>query len=172
MAILVWIHIYLGQKYSRLRWPLQQFSSLCKAESPHCRNLSYRYVRAMTLNLFLLYFVRTEEYCQTSPNKNKPPKLWQVTSILVCYIFNLGYTATLLHPNISNKTEKAFMSFLLWCWQNGRARCVKNYDYQFGTSYSVGASPYICLMTAGHLKADSCLETVLHLSFCTWFISL
>ena len=28
-----------------------------------------------------------EEYCQTSPNKNKSPNLWHVTSILVCCIF-------------------------------------------------------------------------------------
>ena len=41
----------------------------------------------MTLNLHLLYFVWTEEYCQTSPNKNKTPNLWHVTSILVCCIF-------------------------------------------------------------------------------------
>ena len=41
----------------------------------------------MTLNLPLLYFVWTEEYCQTSPNKNKSPNLWHVTSILVCCIF-------------------------------------------------------------------------------------
>ena len=41
----------------------------------------------MTLNLSLLYFVWNEEYCQTSPNKNKSPKLWHVTSILVCCIF-------------------------------------------------------------------------------------
>jgi hypothetical protein len=42
---------------------------------------------AMTLNLPLLYFVWTEEYCQTSPNKNKSPNLWHVTSILVYCIF-------------------------------------------------------------------------------------
>ena len=41
----------------------------------------------MTLNLPLLYFVWTEEYCQTSPNKNKSPNIWHVTSILVCCIF-------------------------------------------------------------------------------------
>ena len=41
----------------------------------------------MTLNLPLLYFVWTEEYCQTSPNKNKSPNLWHVTSILICCIF-------------------------------------------------------------------------------------
>ena len=33
----------------------------------------------MTLNLPLLYFVWTEEYCQTSPNKNKPPNLWHLS---------------------------------------------------------------------------------------------
>ena len=41
----------------------------------------------MTLNLPLLYFVWNEEYCQTSPNKNKSPNLWHVLSILVCCIF-------------------------------------------------------------------------------------
>ena len=41
----------------------------------------------MTLNLPLLYVLWSEEYCQTSPNKNKSPNLWHVTSILVCYIF-------------------------------------------------------------------------------------
>ena len=38
----------------------------------------------------LLYFVWTEEYCQTSPNRNKSPNLWHVTSILVCYIFGIA----------------------------------------------------------------------------------
>ena len=41
----------------------------------------------MTLNLPLLYVLWLEEYCQTSPNKNKSPNLWHVTSILVCCIF-------------------------------------------------------------------------------------
>ena len=36
----------------------------------------------MLLNLPFLYFVWTGEYCQTSPNKNKSPNLWHVTSIL------------------------------------------------------------------------------------------
>ena len=38
--------------------------------------------------ILLFYFVWTEEYCQTSPNKNKSPNLWHVTSILVCCIFD------------------------------------------------------------------------------------
>ena len=46
----------------------------------------------MTLNLPLLYFVWTEEYCQPSPNKNKLPNLWHVTSILVCCIFDYKLT--------------------------------------------------------------------------------
>ena len=41
----------------------------------------------MTLNLPLLYWFWLVEYCQTSPNKNKSPNLWQVTNILVCCIF-------------------------------------------------------------------------------------
>ena len=44
----------------------------------------------MTLNLSLSYFVWTEEYCQTSQNKNKSPNLWHVKSILVCCIFGAG----------------------------------------------------------------------------------
>ena len=51
----------------------------------------------MTLNLPLLYVLWLEEYCQISPNKNKSPNLWQVTSILVCCIF--GSTYWLLHVN-------------------------------------------------------------------------
>ena len=82
-------------------------------------------------------------------------------AILVWIHIYLGYTATLLHSNISNKTESAFMSCFLWCWQNGPSSCIKDYDYQFGTSYSVGSLPYICLMTAIQLKADSCLATAL-----------
>ena len=46
----------------------------------------------MTLNLPLLYFVWTEEYCQTSPNKNKSPNLWHITSILVCCIFGRAHS--------------------------------------------------------------------------------
>ena len=42
----------------------------------------------MTLSLPLLYSVWTEEYYQTSPNKNKSPNLWHITSILVCCIFD------------------------------------------------------------------------------------
>ena len=41
----------------------------------------------MTLNLPLLCWFWFVEYCPTSPNKNKSPKLWHVTSILVCWIF-------------------------------------------------------------------------------------
>ena len=41
-----------------------------------------------TLNLPLLYFVWTEENCQTSPNKNKSLNLWHITSILVCCTFD------------------------------------------------------------------------------------
>ena len=44
----------------------------------------------MTLNIPLKYLVWTEEYCQTSQNKNKSPNLWHVTSILVCCIFDEG----------------------------------------------------------------------------------
>ena len=43
----------------------------------------------MNLNLTLLYFVWNEEHCQTSPDKNKSPNLWHITSILVYCIFDL-----------------------------------------------------------------------------------
>ena len=42
----------------------------------------------MTLNLPWFWFV---EYWQTSPNKNKSPNLWHITSILVCCIFRGTY---------------------------------------------------------------------------------
>ena len=57
----------------------------------------------MTLNLPLLYFVLTEEYCQTSPNKNKSTNLWHVTSILVCLIF--AYIIKLLHERKNAPSE-------------------------------------------------------------------
>ena len=41
----------------------------------------------MILTLLLSYCVWTEEYYQTSPNKNKSPNLWHLTNILVCCIF-------------------------------------------------------------------------------------
>ena len=44
----------------------------------------------MTLNLPLLYWFWFVEYCQTSPNKSKSPKLWHVTSIVVCCILDLA----------------------------------------------------------------------------------
>ena len=41
----------------------------------------------MNLNLPLLCWFWFVEYCQPSPNKNKSPNLWHITSILVCCIF-------------------------------------------------------------------------------------
>jgi hypothetical protein len=66
----------------------------------------------MTLNLPLLYFVWTEEYCQTSPNKNKSPNLWHATSILVCCIFehvyaNKGHFCIILALSMATKRIKA-----------------------------------------------------------------
>ena len=36
----------------------------------------------MTLNLPFIYVLWLEEYCQISPNKNRSPNLWHVTSLL------------------------------------------------------------------------------------------
>ena len=63
----------------------------------------------MTLNLPLLYFVWTVEYCQTSSNKNKSRNLWHVTSILVCCIFDEG------DAYISYILDVLFLSFNK-CW--------------------------------------------------------
>ena len=41
-------------------------------------------------------FFWIEEYCQTSPNKNRSPNLWHVISILVCCIFDLNYSTFFL----------------------------------------------------------------------------
>ena len=64
----------------------------------------------MTLNLPLLYFVWTEEYCQTSPNKNKSPNLWHVTSILVCCIVDKSYT-TPVTTNFVHKKQTWIYNF-------------------------------------------------------------
>ena len=79
----------------------------------------------MTLSLPLLYFVWTEEYCQTNPNKNKPPNLWHVTSILICCIFVhgprtcavLNWVQNNLYTRIFRRCHKDF-SQILGCFTN------------------------------------------------------
>ena len=60
----------------------------------------------MTLNLPLLYFVWSEEYCHTSPNKNKSPNLLHVTSILVCFIFEGNFVAGVYHAFIVHEPSQ------------------------------------------------------------------
>ena len=89
------------QKYSRLRYPLQKFSSFFKAEPLYEDWLKVYYCCkqvANNLNLPLLYFVWTEEYCQTRPTQmeNKSQNLWHVTSILVCCIFDKVHEQVLM----------------------------------------------------------------------------
>ena len=60
----------------------------------------------MTLNLPLLYGLWLEEYCQISPNKNKSPNLWHVTSILVCCIFE--YVVIELADKLYNSVTVCF----------------------------------------------------------------
>ena len=61
----------------------------------------------MTLNLPLLYVLWLEEYCQISPNKNKSPNLWHVTSILVCCIFRTHCSTMFIQPK---NTKNAFFT--------------------------------------------------------------
>ena len=86
----------------------------------------------MTLNLPLLYFVWTEEYCQTSPNKNKSSNHWHLTSILVSCIFACTPVRTMGHlhlpspssfPRTTAKLIKRLHSRCnksLFCFQNYR----------------------------------------------------
>ena len=46
----------------------------------------------MTLNLPLLHWFWFVEYCRTSPNKNKSPNVWHITSVLVCCILGSIYS--------------------------------------------------------------------------------
>ena len=64
----------------------------------------------MTLNLPLLYVLWLEEYCQTSPNKNKSPNLWHVTRILVCCIFG---SARVLHALKIGRTKNLTILLLV-----------------------------------------------------------
>ena len=62
-------------------WTFHKHKLLSPAESV---------VRALWRDCFeptFIIFFWIEEYCQTSPNKNKSPKIWRLTSILVCCIF-------------------------------------------------------------------------------------
>ena len=85
----------------------------------------------MTLSLPLLYFVWSEEYCQTSPN------LWHVTSILVYCIFVYAYKTKTSKPqnfwiapskkHFSGSNDQNWMpfwnSFHIW---SSKAQCEQN----------------------------------------------
>ena len=92
-------------------------------------------------------------------------------AILVWIHIYLGYTATLLHRNISNKTERAFMSCLLWCWQNGPASCIKDYvpvwHFLFCWTFTLHL-PDDCRTTKSWQLPCNCITTF----FSTWFVSL
>ena len=90
----------------------------------------------MTLNLPLLYVLWLEEYCQVSPNKNKSPNLWHVTSNLVCCIF--GCTSLILVYNSDQTQVKCLLSqqhmllyqkvtqskcYFIWCILDLTERC-------------------------------------------------
>ena len=73
----------------------------------------------MTLNLPLLYVLWLEEYCQISPNKNRSPNLWHVTSILVCCIFAYlswncfcAFYSIVWPAKINNNLKASKISFL------------------------------------------------------------
>ena len=70
----------------------------------------------MTLNLNLLYVLWLEEYCQISPNKNKSPILWHVSSILVCCIF--VYFKKALAPIFMALKSKIHLSATIEAWNN------------------------------------------------------
>ena len=95
----------------------------------------------MTLNLSLLYFVWTEEYCQTSTNKIKSPNLWHVTSILVWCIFGHAYrllTTFILEilPQVPSVLEIA-------CWLSS----IRGIYYLIFEIYSYTCSCFSCHCT-------------------------
>ena len=67
----------------------------------------------MTLNLPLLYVWWLEEYCQTSPNKNKSPNLRHITSILVCCIFGRYNVLIFDESNLDEKNGELIRGFIL-----------------------------------------------------------
>ena len=85
----------------------------------------------MTLNILLLYFVWTEEYCQNNPNKNKSPNLWHVTSISVCCIFVC--TPLPFWTNIISLGSKWFQRTLLlkiiWHYRLQRMNGLYNHNF-------------------------------------------
>ena len=84
----------------------------------------------MTLNLPLLY-VWLEEYCQISPNKNKSPNLWHVTSILVCCIFG---SARVLHALKIGRTKNLTILLLV------PAFCFTHKSAHFGHHFISGVN--------------------------------
>ena len=83
-----------SQKYSRLREPLWKFSFLYQSQPIYEGRLKVLLLLQVSSHDFEPTFIILVEYCQTSPNKNKSPNLWHVTSILVCCIFADGHLIT------------------------------------------------------------------------------
>ena len=71
----------------------------------------------MTLSLPLLYVLWLEEYWQISPNKNKSPNLWHVTSILVCCIFVLAHSRRIVSKTDALQGNAYTKTSWLWCLQ-------------------------------------------------------
>ena len=69
----------------------------------------------MILNLPLLYVLWLEEYCQISPNKNKSPNLWHVTSILVCCIFVHRHPGQFVVPKMLGCFGFFWLHFVATC---------------------------------------------------------
>ena len=92
----------------------------------------------MTLNLPLLDWFWFVKYCQTSPNKNKSPNLWHVTSILVCCIFAKRYVLNLI-------TVTSDFS--------GIYRCLPSLNWDFAILYKTTNYVTICYVdSVGYLK--------------------
>ena len=72
ISILLTVIVLIGLKLNK-KWSLN---------SKPLALLLWRLSELLVYNLY-------QKYCQTSPNKNKWPNLWHVTSILVCCIFDL-----------------------------------------------------------------------------------
>ena len=83
----------------------------------------------MTLNLPLLYVLWLEEYRQISPNENKSPNLWHVTSILVCCIFA---RSCWMPPNwdVANLHEQVRKTLHFWFF----LECLKQAIFKMGFS--------------------------------------
>ena len=110
----------------------------------------------MTLNLPLLYWFWLAEYCQTSPNKNKSPNLWQVTSILVCCIFGSNHTLLWAHCSSYLFSLHTYIFMSMNNKQNNKVKLITFDNQCIWSSVSPASTIFMRIFFSMQNKKEAC----------------